>query len=217
MKLYGLVITLQDPLYYASRELGRFYDTGPYLHNYALSYALGLARSSYHDPVHVPHYQQDLLPLNQKGVYVTPAAAREYQLVTHTYKWADLRYQVAMKPKNENLPTYGQIREVAPESSFTAFVFGSLRIPAWIRLGKWFGKAYVEASELEYTLREGEYIASHPLNPLDLPTRPKFFDLITMPPVGLVENARLAGPYLAFKYQGEDYCLPQGMSYRFAG
>jgi hypothetical protein len=37
-------MTLHDNLYYASHEFGRFYETEKYLHNYGLTYALGLPR-----------------------------------------------------------------------------------------------------------------------------------------------------------------------------
>ena len=37
-------LVLHDYLYYASREMGRLYETEKYLHNYGLTYALGLAR-----------------------------------------------------------------------------------------------------------------------------------------------------------------------------
>jgi hypothetical protein len=37
-------MTLHDNLYYASREFGRFYETEKYLHNYGLTYALGLVQ-----------------------------------------------------------------------------------------------------------------------------------------------------------------------------
>lgn len=68
MHIYHLELTLQDTVYFATRELGRLYATENYLHNYALTYALGLAKSSYHDSQHIPHYQEDLEPLNQKGI-----------------------------------------------------------------------------------------------------------------------------------------------------
>ena len=36
-------LILHDNLFYASREMGRTYETERYLHNYGLSYALGSA------------------------------------------------------------------------------------------------------------------------------------------------------------------------------
>ncbi len=35
-------LKLHDYLFYASREMGRLYETEKYLHNYGLTYALGL-------------------------------------------------------------------------------------------------------------------------------------------------------------------------------
>ncbi|MCA2657253.1 MAG: type I-D CRISPR-associated protein Cas5/Csc1, partial [Microcystis sp. M049S2] len=150
MHIYHLELTLQDTVYFATRELGRLYATENYLHNYALTYALGLAKSSYHDSQHIPHYQEDLEPLNQKGIYVTPAQPVNFAYVTHTYKWADLRYQVRMEQSSVNLPTFGRIREIAPESVFECFIISHhpLQLPKWIRLGKWMSKAEVKLTEL---------------------------------------------------------------------
>ena len=40
-------LELHDSLYFASREIGRLYETERVLHNYALCYALGLVASPY--------------------------------------------------------------------------------------------------------------------------------------------------------------------------
>ncbi|MFM6191875.1 type I-D CRISPR-associated protein Cas5/Csc1, partial [Planktothrix sp.] len=40
--IYRCTIELHDSLYFATREIGRLYETEPILHNYALCYALGL-------------------------------------------------------------------------------------------------------------------------------------------------------------------------------
>jgi len=217
MRLYRILITLQDPVYFATREVGRLYQTEAYLHNYALTYALGLATSSYHDATHVPHYQQDLEPLNARGIYVTPAKPLEVQHVGHTYKWADVRYHVKEEKVDKNIPTYGKVRELAPESVFEAFVLSQtpLRLPRWIRLGKWSGKALVETHEVPFEVKEGDYIVEHPLNPLDAPRSPTIYDLIHMPPVPLIENARFEGEYLEIQQVGGKKRLPAHMRYVF--
>src|SRR6266699_2680011 len=66
-------LTLHDFLFYASREMGRLYETEKYLHNYGLTYALGMAKSPYSNLAQVPRYQEDLDGMNQQGVYVTPS------------------------------------------------------------------------------------------------------------------------------------------------
>jgi len=221
MHIYRLHLTLQDPLYFATRELGRLYTTERYLHNYALTYALGLARSGYHDMEHTPHYQEDIEPLNKRGIYVTPARPVVFSYVTHTYKWANLQSHVEMVQISKNIPTYGRIREVAPESIFEAYLIASkpLNIPAWIRLGKWMSKVKIDSQELiDFRLSEGEFIFNHPLNPLDVmfTNQVLSYDTINMPPVSLIRNVRMVGEYYTFEGLGESLKLPAQMMYRFS-
>jgi CRISPR-associated protein Csc1 len=218
MHIYRLCLTLQDPVYFATRELGRLYVTERYLHNYALTYALGLARSSYHDIEHIPHYQEDIEPLNQRGIYVTPARPVDSSYVTHTYKWANLHSHVEMEQISKNIPTYGRIREIAPESIFEAYLITSeaLNLPVWIRLGKWMGKAEVKSQELPKPRQlEGEFTFPYPLNPLDVMFTHQVlsYDTVNMPPVSLIRNVRLRGHY----YEAEGFKIPARMQYRFAG
>ncbi len=218
MHIYRLCLTLQDPLYFATRELGRLYATERYLHNYALTYALGLARSSYHDAEHIPHYQEEIEPLNQRGIYVTPARPVDSSYVTHTYKWANLNSHVEMEQISKNIPTYGRIREIAPESIFEAYVITSepLNLPTWIRLGKWMSKAKVRSEELcQLRQAEGEFTFPYPLNPLDVMFSHQVlsYDTVNMPPVSLIRNVRLQGHY----YEFEGLKIPARMTYRFSG
>jgi CRISPR-associated protein Csc1 len=79
MQLYRCELTLWEHTYFASRELGELYETEPVIGNYALTYALGLARSPYACGG-APRYRQELEPLNVAGVYVTPAQLDEQRL-----------------------------------------------------------------------------------------------------------------------------------------
>jgi CRISPR-associated protein Csc1 len=223
MHIYRLCLTLQDPLYFATRELGRLYVTERYLHNYALSYAFGLAKSSYHDAEHVPHYQEDLEPLNTQGIYMTPARPVNTDFVTHTYKWANLNSHVEMQQISKNIPTYGRIRELAPESTFESFLITSepRKIPMWIRLGKWMSKASITHSgPLEFVQKTGDFICEHPLNPLDVMFSHQVvsYDTLNMPPVSLIRNVRiLNGSHYRIKQGNQFFALPANMQYRFSG
>lgn len=111
--IYRCQIELHDSLYYATREIGRLYETEPIIHNYALCYALGLVDSKiysttvaeehsyrYFCPEQVPKYEEHLTPLNQQGIYVT---RRDRSIIllssipgsmlttTTTLKWRKLR------------------------------------------------------------------------------------------------------------------------------
>lgn len=116
--LYRCTLELHDSLYYATREIGRLYETEPVLHNYALCYALGLVDSDRHlttvsedhsyryfCPDQVPKYQEHLMPLNDRGIYVTPAKALRHAAVLHTWKYANNNYHVEME---KNAKEYSQ-------------------------------------------------------------------------------------------------------------
>jgi len=54
MAIIRCQLELHDSLYYATREIGRLYETEPVIHNYALCYALGLAGSALVFPKNIP-------------------------------------------------------------------------------------------------------------------------------------------------------------------
>ncbi|MFM5956386.1 MAG: type I-D CRISPR-associated protein Cas5/Csc1, partial [Dolichospermum sp.] len=61
--IYSCQLELHDSLYYATREIGRLYESEPVIHNYALCYALGLVNSDsyrYFCSEQIPQYQEHL-------------------------------------------------------------------------------------------------------------------------------------------------------------
>jgi CRISPR-associated protein Csc1 len=230
--IYRCTIELHDSLYYATREIGRLYETEPILHNYGLCYALGLIDSdryytrvteehsyNYFCPEQIPKYQEHLTPLNQQGIYITPARAINYASVLNTWKYANNNYHVEMEKTQKNIPSFGRTKEIAPESQFECFIVSDrpLNLPRWIRLGKWMSKAEVKIELLQFKLnRENNFICSHPLNPLDIMFANQVFsyDTINMPPVSLIRNVRMTGEYYSFEGLKE-LQLPARMQYRF--
>ncbi|MGL5874640.1 MAG: type I-D CRISPR-associated protein Cas5/Csc1 [Xenococcaceae cyanobacterium] len=230
--IYRCTIELHDSLYYATREIGRLYETEPILHNYGLCYALGLVDSdrysttvteehsyNYFCPEQIPKYQEHLTPLNQQGIYVTPAKTNNYAAVLNTWKYANNNYHVEMEKTQKNIPSFGRTKEIAPESQFECFVISDrlLNLPKWIRLGKWMSKAEVKIEPLQFKLnRENNFICSHPLNPLDVMFANQVFsyDTINMPPVSLIRNVRMTGEYYTFEGL-KDLQIPARMQYRF--
>src|SRR5436305_12305133 len=85
-------LTLHDYLFYASREMGRLYETEKYLHNYGLTYALGLAKAPYTSLTQIPRYPEDLNKVNELGVYVTPACPLQYAFAFRTVKMINVYY-----------------------------------------------------------------------------------------------------------------------------
>lgn len=209
-------LTLHDFTYYATRELGRLYETEKYLHNYGLTFALGLARGNYFNAGQVPTYAAHLTPLNDKGIYVTPARPLSHDFFFHTFKMATVPYYSITPQTTVNKVLYGRAKELAPESVFEFFVVSAQRhdLPCWIRLGKWMSKASVKCIEEQELAPQSAkpFISACVVNPLDLAGQLLAFDLISMPPVSLVVNARIEGAY----YELDDKTrIPAGMKYNF--
>lgn len=220
MHIYRCTLTLQENLYYATREMGTLYETGRYLHNYALSYALfhdTRIQTPYFCSSYRPTYANDLAPLTQAGIYVTPALPLQIDYMLVTWKIGQVSYyRKSEQFGGRNYPAnIGRAKEITPESTFRCYVLSSapLRLPRWIRLGKWHSKALVEAETLEVKRASGPYNAASPLNPLDVPPDTlRAFDIISMPPASLVDNARCSGEHYEIS---RGVGLPVGMRYTF--
>ncbi|MBD0347092.1 MAG: type I-D CRISPR-associated protein Cas5/Csc1 [Coleofasciculus sp. Co-bin14] len=230
--IYRCQLELHDSLYFATREIGRLYETEPVLHNYALCYALGLVDSEmysttvpeehsyrYFCPEQVPKYEEHLTPLNQQGIYVTPARAVNHSAVLNTWKYADNRYHVEMQKTQKNIPSFGRAKEIAPESEFEFFVIAekTLTLPKWIRIGKWASKArveIVETHESKPSTTGKDFTFPYLLNPLDVMFSHQVmsYDVINMPPVSLIKSVKIWGQY----YEFNNLKIPAHMQYRFS-
>lgn len=215
MHVYRCHVTLHESLFFATREIGRLYETGRYLHNYALTYAFGLAQAPYFAPLQVPHYADELRPLNNAGCYVTPALPVAVSFGLATFKYGEEPNHTEMVQGTRNTPSFGRAKELAPESAFTCYVLSAhpISLPRWVRLGKWHSKALVETEEVAWRAGDGEYVAACPLNPLDVPHGVLHaFDIVSMPPSSLVTNARCTGRYYEI---ARGIGIPIGMHYTF--
>ncbi|BBD66223.1 hypothetical protein NIES4072_00980 [Nostoc commune NIES-4072] len=225
-------IELHDSLYYATREIGRLYETEALIHNYALCYALLLVDSQiysttvaeehsyrYFCPEQVPKYEEHLTPLNQQGIYVTPARSLNHSSILNTWKYANNNYHVEMEKTQKNIPSFGRAKEIAAESKFEFFVISQkeLKLTKWIRLGKWMSKAEVTVEPLpKPKIAEGIFTCTHPLNPLDVmfTNQVMSYDVVNMPPVSLIQNVQMRGQY--YQFDGiQNLKIPVRMEYRF--
>ena len=229
--IYRCQIELHDSLYFATREIGRLYETEPVIHNYALCYALGLVDSEiysttvseehsyrYFCPEQVPKYEPHLTALNQQGIYVTPARSISHSSTLNTWKYANNNYHVEMEKTQKNIPSFGRTKEIAPESKFEFFIISDkpLKLAKWIRLGKWMSKAAVEIVEQKEVNRspsETDFIFPYLLNPLDVMFSHQVisYDVVNMPPVSLIQNVKMLGRY----YEFDQLKIPACMEYRF--
>jgi len=230
--VYRCQLELHDSLYFATREIGRLYETEPVLHNYALCYALGLVDSEVHHtsvleehsyryfcPEQVPKYEEHLTPLNQQGIYITPARSLSHAAILNTWKYANNNYHVEMEKTQKNIPSFGRAKEIAPESRFEFFAISQkpLKLPRWIRLGKWASKAEVIVEELSKAKQsEGRFTFPYLLNPLDVmfTNHVMSYDVVNMPPVSLIRNVQLQGQYYYFDSL-KALKIPAQMQYRF--
>ena len=213
MHIYHCRLTLHESLFFATRELGRLYETGRYLHNYALTYAFGQVQAPWFNAEQSPRYAEDLLPLNGQ-FYVTPAMPEQVTFQLNTFKYGEEQLHVEMLQAERNTPSFGRAKELAPESTFICYVLSAmpLQLPRWIRLGKWHSKVAVDMEALKFEERDGVYSAVSALNPLDVPEGMlRAFDIVSMPPASLVVNAHLAGRYYAIG--GPGHGLPMHMHY----
>jgi CRISPR-associated protein Csc1 len=126
--------------------------------------------------------------------------------------WPDGRRQ---KVGLENRPQHGRIRYLAIGNQAVGYVLSrdALRLPSYIRLGKFMSKARVEAVEVSYQVVEAQGVrVPYLLNPADLPpeTRLEVFDLISVPPTPLVLNAVLSGRFYRL---ADGTMLPAGMRF----
>jgi len=219
MVFYLCYLTLHDNVFFASREMGTLYETEKYLHNWALSYALfegTYIPKSYRLEGAIaqrPGYleadnEQNLLHLNEQGIYVFPALPIQWSYQVTTFNVPQSPYH--QKPRQSggeggefNYPiSYGRVKELAVGSRYRTYIIApaEARIPRWMRLGKWAAKIRVETipiSKRGIQQASGEYITEHPLNPIDLPqsTQLLLYNKIVMPPTSLVSEAKLSGNY----------------------
>lgn len=220
MSLYHCLLTLHDNVFFATREMGILYETEKYLHNWALSFALFNINYIPHcyrlqgDKAQQPTYldeksEQNLLHLNQAGIYVFPAQPIHWSYQVNTFKAAQVSYygkskQFGDKGADRNYPiNYGRAKELAVGSKYQTYITApdNIKFPQWIRLGKWSAKIKVEVVKIpDWAIQNklDTYICNHPLNPLDLSTNTSLllYNRIVMPPVSLISQAQLTGEYV---------------------
>ena len=219
MLITTCTLTLHDYLFYASREMGRLYETEQYLHNYGLTYALGLVKAPYTNLSQVPRYAEDLAQLNEQGVYVTPASPVQCTFAFHTFKMVNVDYYNLTPQMSANQAVFGRAKELAPESVFRFFVLSQqpVRLPSWIRLGKWMAKARVRVvSQGQAVRKTGEVQRMEgAFNPLDLARMPLNCNIVSMAPASLLTHVSLSGDYYELPGEAKQtVCLPVGMRYR---
>jgi CRISPR-associated protein Csc1 len=219
MNLYRCDLTLHDYLFFATTERGKVAETGPFIHNYALTYALGWATSPWRNEVQKPHYREELAQVGRR--YATPARLVRGSYVVNQYNTMTESYHLG-KTQSIGYPDWGFIKCFRPGTTFRFYVLSTeeVQFPHFLRLGKFMAKtllftkpAHKLEQQKEWSNKQ-ETRGSQGVNPLlnlnDLPTstRPVIYDIIaTALPTRLVDNPifdGIAGPYLSATFANEE-------------
>ncbi|MFC1718058.1 type I-D CRISPR-associated protein Cas5/Csc1 [Candidatus Poribacteria bacterium] len=215
--LWQCDLTLHDYLFFATTKRGRVRETGEFIHNYSLTYALGWARSGWCTERQEPQYEQQLG--NVDGIYVTPGhlIAGSHTLMSYRTEMSGYALPTSLDQNNTNC---GIVRCFRPGSVFRFYVLARFyldNIPPLVRLGRFMTKAEVATQyPVEFAVVEGDYIASSLLNWNDIASKPSLCDVIMYAlPGRLIRNARFTGVrYVEAKFvDGNTVKLPLDMGY----
>ena len=214
MKAYRVEIETEGIIRGAAREIGRLVETGSYISNTSLYYALGISNSQYAETRGKPDYINQTE--DEKDIYVAPARPVNETKYTNLLttvsgnKYAELNLS-AQDPDNEvadmNFPKKGTEKVLTSENKFETFILSEeeLNLPRYFRLGKKRGKCSLTVEEVEVEEKNGEFTTSHPIGAYDTEMTPKG-DLLTrkIRPAPLILQARYEGPYYELRYSNSE-------------
>src|SRR5947209_2418987 len=219
MELYRCDILLHDYLFFATTERGKVAETGPFIHNYALTYALGWALSPWRNEEQKPHYREELAEVGRR--YVTPAKLVRGSYVVNQYNTMSESYSLG-KAQSIGYPDWGFIKCFRPGAIFRFYVLSAeeVQFPHFLRLGKFMAKtslsttaAYKIQQRREWP-QEQEIARGQGTRPLlnlyDLPgsARPVIYDITAIaPPNPLIDNPvfrGVPGSYLTATFEGDE-------------
>ncbi|MFD1588205.1 type I-D CRISPR-associated protein Cas5/Csc1 [Halorientalis brevis] len=230
MEVLEATLRTRGEVTFTSREVGRLADTGTYILNTALYYALGLASGRYVDTSYEPTYVEDTADVT--SVYVSPAApvsGTTPNYVTTTYnatsdEYAEVNYSAQDDPNaKQNLPSYGRRRSLAHGTPLRFFVISrnhapnklAERLPRYIRLGKKRGKARLDIQRRSASKQTGKFQLNHPIGAYDYPDPPEG-NVITksMKPTPLVIQGDYTGEYIRIdRGDNDQVCFPTGLTF----
>ena len=228
MQIFKATLELLDYVFYATTERGKVYETGEFIHNYALTYALRLAQSNYTHIQQKANYSDELQPLNEAGIYITPAFPTHIQFRITQWNTMKESYHFPRKEPSRGYPDWGFARVMCPEGKFSFFLLVDKDIPdspnlngitqsksCRIRLGKFMGKARIHAVVADsVTTNEGSFTTTPYLNWQDLAIEPHICDILPNAlPTRLIWNTRFSGQYFKAKFGDETVHFPVRMSF----
>lgn len=215
VRLFAGRLYNHDYLWFSSNEISKVSVTAPFLHNYALCYAL--AQRSHRTAVgSTPKYAEDAE--NEFGampLYATPAQATTMERTTMTFNAVDTLTLTTGDSKTMNTPNLGkrvylnlqwESFDVARPKfgyEFYVFTFDGYHLPSAFRLGKKGAPVRVRWDELLNAVaifRDQPEHPTHVVNPLDVSGRISQYEPISIPPHLLMKSVTLE----------EDWCVFNG-------
>ncbi len=207
VRLFAGRLWNHDFLWFSSFEISKVAATLPYLHNYALTYAL--SDFSYGISVTgVPRYDDDL---TQMPLYCTPAEARTAARARITQNALNDRTgRTDDGPGGRNTPDLGWRVVLSPvyatpdrpsDASFRFYCFTwDTEAPrSMARLGKKSCPVRIAWEELERPIArfvDEPVIPTHPVNPLDVGGRLLAYEPISLPPHLLLRRPEIVEDWI---------------------
>ena len=226
MEIYRCSLELLDYLFFATTERGKTYETGPFIHNYALTYALASVgaialpgdKPMYFYEKQKPNYEGELRPLNEIGIYVTPAQPTKIFFRRTQFNTIKEGYALGKKERSIAYPDWGFLRMVSPGSRFRFFILSEspIRRRNYLRLGKFMSKARISWRKADsVTEKKGDFKYRYLLNWIDLIDKPVLFDILPASlPSKLVANAQFqATEHITAKFDEYEVSLPSKMAF----
>jgi CRISPR-associated protein Csc1 len=214
--IYRCDLTLHDYLFFASTERGKVAETSPFVHNYALTYALGWAPVVWYNGQQKARYREELSPI--RSHYITPA--KLVQGATAVMQYNTLSEQLKFeKQRSVGYPDWGFIKCFRPNALFRAYIIASETemFPRYIRLGKFMTKTKVHVvAATKVVQKQGSFKVTHLLNWSDLQKKPVAFNVqVGSLPTRLISQASYEeGFFLQATFsQDEVVNLPLDMGY----
>ncbi len=218
MHIYRCHLTLHDYLFFATTERGKIAETGAFIHNYALTYALKWANSQWRNEVQHPHYPEQLQTAwEEQSAYVTPADLINGSSLINQYNTMGETYKLGKKP-SAGYPDWGFIKCWRPFSTFKFYVISKNEksFPQFIRLGKFMCKTYLHVESTQNVTREQGDCVSQPLLAWDdLRDKPIVFDLLTHSiPTRLIRQSAFDDiDFVTANFGDEKINIPLNMGY----
>jgi CRISPR-associated protein Csc1 len=228
MYIYTCILELLEHTFFSSREINALFQTEALIGNYALCYALGFCRASYHIDGTI-YYKEHLSTLNGRGIYITPAKIKgdpkftitQFNAQTDTY-WYKFDQNAITVDKHKkaralNYPQTGRIKMLSLGNTAKFYIISEHKIdseiPRYIRLGKFMSKGKIltkhRTSEPGHQRTESIDLV---LNPVDLPETLQLrrFDICNIHPSTFLKNVEATGTFYELP---EKVYLPVGMKF----